>query len=85
MQVSDTLQIVRIDLPSVQPMEESVLRIYLAVKDEKELRYYVVQRTAQKEENRILRIYEDKHQEVLMTLDDYGSEISEIMSLAEEG
>ena len=85
MQVSDTLQIVRIDLPSVQPMEESVLRIYLAVKDEKEIRYYVVQRTAQKEENRILRIYEDKHQEVLMTLDDYGSEISEIMSLAEKG
>lgn len=84
MQVSDTLQIVRIDLPSVQPVEESVLRIYLAVKDENALSYYVVQRTAQKEENRILRIYEDKHQEVMMTLDDYGSEISEIMSLTDK-
>lgn len=84
MQVSDILQIVRIDLPPVKPVEDSVLRVYLAWKKGQELRYYVVQRTTQKEENRIVRIHQDKQQEVLMTLEDYGSEISEIMSLADK-
>ena len=84
MMVSDTLQITRIDLPPVKPVEESVLRVYLAWKNDQELRYYAVQRTAQKEENRIIRVHQDKQQEVLMTLEDNGSEISEVMSLADQ-
>lgn len=84
MTVSDTLQIVRIDLPGVKPVEDSALRVYLASDPENadNLQYYVVTRVGQGEKNRIDRIYKDKHVEEMMTLEDYGSEISEIMELA---
>lgn len=84
MNVSDSLQIIKIDLPEVKPVQDTVLRVYLASNLQKpnELKYYVVTRTGEEEVNLIARIYEDKHVEEMMTLEDYGSEISEIMELA---
>lgn len=84
MTVSDSLQIIRIDLPEVKPVTDTVLRVYLASDPENadNLQYYSVTRTEQGETNRIDRIFKDKHIEEMMTIEDYGSEISEIMELA---
>lgn len=84
MTVSDSLQIVRIDLPEVKPVADTVLRVYLASNPEnaENLRYYTVTRTEQGSVNRIDRIFKDKHTEEMMTIEDYGSEISEVMELA---
>ncbi len=79
--VTDTMQITRIDLPEKNVAVGMCCRIYVVWKrDKQELEYYTIEKA--EEGNEIGRIYADRRHETVKKAPDNGAEIETIMELA---
>lgn len=79
--VTDNLQITRIDMPEKNDAKGACVRIYAVLKrDTNELEYYTIENT----ENgmAIGRVYADRKHEIIKEAPDNGAEIETIMNLA---
>lgn len=81
--VTENLQITRIDMPEKSTEKGSCCRIYAVWKrDVEAIDYYTIEKT--EHGNEIGRVYADKKHEQVMPAPDNGAEIETIMSLASE-
>ncbi|MCM1154989.1 MAG: SseB family protein [Roseburia sp.] len=79
--VTETMQITRIDMPEKNLADGLCRRLYVVWKtDREELLYYTIEKTP--EGNVISRIYADRKHEVVEKAPDNGAEIETIMNLA---
>lgn len=79
--VTDNLQITRIDMPEKNVAKGLCIRIYAVWKrDTEELEYYTIE--SAESGNEIGRVYADRNHEVIGQAPDNGAEIEMIMSLA---
>ena len=81
--VTDDIQITRIDMPEKNIADGLCIRIYAVWKREAEaIEYYTIERTGNG--NNIGRVYADRNHTVIEPAPDNGVEIERIMSLASE-
>ncbi|MCM1087922.1 MAG: SseB family protein [Muribaculaceae bacterium] len=79
--ITDTLQITRIDMPEQNLVKGMCRRIYVVWKsDTNTLEYYTVEKA--EKGNEIGRVYADRKHEIVETAPDNGAEIEMIMNLA---
>lgn len=81
--VTENLQITRIDMPEKNVETGSCLRIYAVwIQDTESVDYYTIEKEEQG--NAIGRVYADRKHELLKEAPDNGAEIETIMNLAEK-
>lgn len=79
--ISDTLQITRIDMPEKNMAKGLAGRIYIVWKSDTDtLEYYTIEKAEKGSE--IGRVYEDRKHEIVAAAPDNGAEIETIMELA---
>ena len=79
--VTEDMQITRIDMPDKNLIKGMCSRIYVAWKrDSEELFYYTIEK--EEEGNGIARVYADRKHEIVEPVPENGAEIEAIMNLA---
>ena len=81
--VTDNLQITRVDMPDKNLIQGMCSRIYIVWKrDSKELYYYTIEKG--EEGSAIARVYADRKHEIVEPVPENGAEIEAIMNLVSE-